>query len=138
VPTPAGFREFRWAKGVALVKDNNLSKQDLRVPNLEAVDPGDLPTYRDGVFLIISEGIPWTTISQPPMPSPRPTPTLRLPLNLNELGSGYGGSLRSGNFKSDACAGGCVVNVWIGPKAPAADRAAVLQALAAVKHGSAT
>ncbi len=126
VPTPARFHEIRWAKGVVT---SDLSQQELRVPKLESGDFGDLPTYRNGVFLRVSEGA-FNRLSM----ETTPRLPLRLPLNLDKLGgSGAGGQWWSGAFASRACARGCGVTVWIGQKAPAADRAAVLQALAAIK-----
>lgn len=129
VPKPAGFSEVRWAKGVAI---GDLSRQELGVPDLES--GRGFPTYRDGAFLIVREATPVPNPGGPSQgPTTPPPPRLRLPLSLGELGApGYAGHWWSGGFVSGACTGNCDVVVWIGPKAPAADRAALLEALASI------
>jgi hypothetical protein len=115
VPTPAGFHELRSVGQVAIT--------DLPTGYLRQTSLPTGFTYPDGVALIVTEAVFHA----------RP-PALKLPLSLDELERGSGGyrPFWGGAFVSKAC-GSCGVYVWIGPKAPAADRAAVVQALTSIK-----
>jgi hypothetical protein len=117
VPTPAGFHTYRSVGGVAI---SDLSRHEVFMPYLESDDEANIPSYLNGVVLFVG-GASYI----PPI-----LPPLRLPIGLDELPKGGWGG-RGGNF---VCAQQvCRVWVWLGPKAPARDRAAVLEALASIK-----
>jgi hypothetical protein len=121
VPTPPGFRSRTWPGGIVI------SDRAGRIPIPCTTNDGctgGLAGYPSQDELVVYR----TLFMETP-------PTLRLPLRLENLQQTSdsltewtgGGSIG----RTDAYA----VGVWLGPKAPMADRSAILSALQAIKAG---
>lgn len=120
VPTPSGFHSRTWPGGVVI---SNGSGQIL-IPC----------TTNDGCSVGLAAGHPTqdelvvyeTSFHELP-------PTLKLPLTLQNLQQMSDGLTEWNGAGSIGRSGAYSVDLWLGPKAPAADRSAILSALQTIK-----
>jgi hypothetical protein len=119
VPTPTGFRARTWPGGVVI--SDRPGKILIPCTTMDGCPPGLAGHEREDELVVYETGF----IETPP--------ALKLPLTLQSLGltsdrlpewSGWGVIGR----------GAYAVDVWLGPKAPAADRSAILSALQTIKR----
>jgi hypothetical protein len=121
VPTPPGFHSRTWPGGVA-ISDRS----------------GEIPipcTTNDGCPLGLAghpsqdELVVYETVFQ------EPAPALKLPLTLQHLEQMSDGLTEWTGAGSIGGRRAYAVDVWLGPKAAAADRSAILSALQGIKPG---
>jgi hypothetical protein len=119
VPTPPGFRSRTWPGGVVI--SDRPGEIPIPCTTNDGCD-GGLAGYPSQDELVVYK----TLFMEPP-------PALKLPLtlqNLEQMSDGQtewrgAGSIGGGRVYA--------VDVWLGPKAPAADRSAILSALQTIK-----
>jgi hypothetical protein len=120
VPTPAGFHSSRWSDGVVI--SNRSGQIPIPCTTNDGCPTGIAAGYPTEDELVVYK----TAFHETP-------PVLTLPLTLRGLRQVSDGLTVWGGAGSIAGAGVYSVDVWLGPRAPAADRAAILSALETIK-----
>jgi hypothetical protein len=118
IPTPSGFRSRTWADGVVISNGSS----EPRIPCTTNDGCAGLAGHPSQDELVVYR----TVYMEPP-------PALKLPLALQNLRQVNDGRTEWSGGGSIGTAGDYVVDIWLGPKAPAADRSAILSALEAIK-----
>jgi hypothetical protein len=119
VPTPSGFRSRTWPGGVVI------SDRSGKIPIPCTTNQGcavGLAGYPGQDELVVYE----TSFIEPP-------PALKLPLTLRNLHQMSDGLTEWDGAGSIGGGGAYAVEVWLGPKASAAHRSAILSALQTIK-----
>lgn len=120
VPTPPGFRSRTWAGGVVI--SNRPGEIPIPCTTMDGCPTGIAAGYPSEDELVVYE----TGFIETP-------PALKLPLTLRNLEQMSDGLTEWDGWGTVGGRGAYAVAVWLGPKAPAADRAAILGALQTIK-----
>jgi hypothetical protein len=119
VPTPTGFRARRWREGVVI--SDRAGKILIPCTTNDGCDAGIAGHESEDELVVYKTGF----IETPP--------ALKFPLTLQNLGQMSDGLTEWSGWGLVGGRRAYAVDVWLGPKAPAADRSAILSALQAIK-----
>jgi len=120
VPTPTGFHSRTWRHGVVI--SNRSGEIPIPCTTNDGCPTGIAAGYPSEDELVVYE----TGSIEPP-------PALKLPLTLQNLQRASDGLTEWNGWGTVGGRGPYAVAVWLGPKAPAAYRSAILSALQSIQ-----